>query len=316
MSNLSRRDWLSSASTAALAALAASPAARALEPLVRRGPPRLRLSLAAYSFRDFFRDQPGPGAAKDPGAKAMDMLGFLDYCAAQGCDGAELTSYYFPHDLTPAYLLGVRRHAFLRGVSVSGTAVGNTFTLPPGERRDREIALVKRWIDFAQTLGAPHIRVFAGNLEGQSLEVARRNCIAALEECGEAAAKAGIFLGIENHGGIVAEADDLLAIVKAVKNPWIGVNLDTGNFHSADPYADLVRCAPYAVNVQIKVEMMRRGAAAAEPAQLDRLAAILRDAGYQGWVALEYEAKEDPYTAVPRHLKALAAVFRDAGAGR
>lgn len=244
----------------------------------------------------------------------MDMPRFIDFCAAHGCDGAELTSYYFPKDANADYFVQLSRHAFLRGVSISGTAVGNTFTVPAGEKRQREIASVKTWIQNAKVLGAPHIRVFAGNLEGQTMEVARKNCIEALEECGEAAARAGVFLGIENHGGIVAEADDLLAIVRAVKNPWVGINLDTGNFHTADPYADLVRCAPYAVNVQVKVELQRRGGPL-EPSDLGRLAKILRDSGYQGWVALEYESKEDPYTAVPRHLQALAMAFHPPTAG-
>ena len=133
-----------------------------------------------------------------------------------------------------------RRHAFLRGVAVSGTSVGNVFTLPRGEARDREIASVKSWIHSAAVLGAPHIRVFAGNVQkGQSPDEAQRLCIEALEECCAFAATQGIFLGLENHGGIVAEPEGLLAIVRAVQSPWLGVNLDTGNFHSADPYAEL-----------------------------------------------------------------------------
>jgi sugar phosphate isomerase/epimerase len=305
MTYLSRRQWLGAA-----ASLAAAPGIRAIEPFVRSGPARLRLSLAAYSFRDFFRDQPG-GRRPRPGARELDLPGFVDFCAAQGCDGTELTSYYFPGEVTPDFLLTLRRHAFLRGVAVSGTAVGNTFTHPPGEKRQREIAHVKRWIEHARVLGAPHIRVFAGNLEGQSPADARRHCIEALEECGEAAARAGVFLGLENHGGIVAESADLLEIVQAVRSPWVGINLDSGNFHSDDPYADLARCLSYAVNVQIKVEIRRRNGPV-EASDLPRLVRMLNDAGYQGWVALEYEAAEDPFVAVPRHLERLRALMRPA----
>lgn len=306
---LSRRRFLGAAALAAGAAI--RPGVRAVEPFAHAGPARLRLSLAAYSFRDFLRDQPNGRPPKGAETRPMDLPGFLDFCAEHGCDGAELTAYYFPKDITPEFLIGLRRHAFLRGVSVSGSAVGNTFTLPAGLRRDREIADVKRWIGHARILGAPHIRVFAGGLEGQTVAEARKNCIAALEECGEAAGKAGVFLGIENHGGIVAEAADLLEIVRAVRSPWVGINLDSGNFHSEDPYADLARCAPYAVNVQVKVEIHRRGAAKAEPSDLRRVVRILREARYQGWVALEYESAEDPYVAVPRHLRAIAEAMRE-----
>lgn len=306
----SRRRFLASGLCVATLGLARIPVG-AVEAIVREGPPRLRLGLAAYSFRDFLTEAGGGRVPKGAATRPMDLRGFVDFCARHGCDGAELTSYYFPKEVTTEYLLGLRRHAFLRGVSVSGTAVGNTFTPGPGAKRDREIAGVKEWIERARVLGAPHIRVFAGGLEGQTQAEARKHCIEALEECGEVAGRAGVFLGIENHGGIVAEADELLTIVRAVKSPWVGVNLDTGNFHSEDPYADLAKCAPYAVNVQVKVELRRKGAKA-EATDLGRIVRILREANYQGWVVLEYESAEDPYVAVPRYLAALAEAMRAA----
>ena len=89
-----------------------------------------------------------------------------------------------------------------------------------------------------------------------------------------------------------------------MKSPWFGVNLDTGNFQTADPYADIERCAPYAVNVQVKSEIQKRGQKK-EPADLAQLMKILRGANYQGFVALEYEAAEDAWQAVPPLLKQL-----------
>ena len=101
----------------------------------------------------------------------------------------------------------------------------------------------------------------------------------------------------------------MLGIVKAVKHDWFGVNFDTGNFRSADPYADLERLAPYAVVTQIKTEIQRTGADK-EEADLKRLLDMLRNTGYRGYVALEYEAAEDPRTAVPRHLETLKKLVR------
>jgi len=74
--------------------------------------------------------------------------------------------------VTPEFLIQVRRHAFLRGVAISGTSVGNNFTLPDGDKRNQEIRMVKQWIDYAAIMGAPHIRVFAG--AGQGLPETRR----------------------------------------------------------------------------------------------------------------------------------------------
>jgi sugar phosphate isomerase/epimerase len=274
--------------------------ARAIEPIKRPGKARLPLSLAAYSFRDQLQH-------KDP-AKRISLFQFIDYCADQGIEGAELTSYYFPPGTDEAFLLQVKRHAFLRAVAVSGTAIGNNYCLPKGEKRDAQIALTRRWVDYAAILGAPHIRVFAGTKGNLEAAEAKTLTIEALEECGEYAGKKGVFLGLENHGGIVAEADQMLDIIRAVKSPWVGINLDTGNFHTADPYGDLARCAPYAVNVQIKVEIQARGGKK-EFSDLTRIARILREANYQGYVALEYEAAEDPWQAVPSWLGKMRAAL-------
>jgi sugar phosphate isomerase/epimerase len=290
---LSRRSFLGGLAATA----AALPLAHAAAPFVRAGKSHLRLSLAAYSFRD-------DGAhGKDSFRGDMDMFKFIDFCAEHGCEGAELTSYYFPANVTDDYLARVHRHAHLRGVSVSGTAVGNNFCLPVGEARDKQLDHVKEWVRKATILGAPHIRVFAGTApKDMAKEEAKKLCIAALEECGDVAGKAGIFLGIENHGGIVAEADDLVDILKAVKSPWIGINLDTGNFHTADPYADLAKIAPWAVNVQFKNYIQARGEKVKGPGDTARTFKILRDANYQGFVALEYELPEDPAVRVPQIL--------------
>ncbi len=274
---------------------------RAAGPVERRPSSKLSLGLAAYSFRDYFIDSNHPRDRQTPVGKRITIFDFIDFCAANGCDGVELTSYYFPKTVTPEFLSEIRRRVFVNGMVVSGSAVGNRFTLPKSEERDKELADVKRWIDHTAAMGASHLRVFAGDKGKLSHEEASRLAIEALEECCEYSGKRGVFLGIENHGGIVAEADGLLEIVKGVKSSWLGVNLDTGNFNTADPYADLAKCAPYAVNVQIKSEMQPRGAARG-PADLSRLVKILKDAGYRGFVTLEYEAAEDVWTAAPRLL--------------
>jgi len=276
-----------------------------IEPIVRKGAPKLRLSLAAYSFREFFKDS----RAGKPyeGKNALDMFDFVDFCAENGCEGTELTSYFFPKDADGAWFLDLRRHAFLRGMPISGTAVGNNFALPEGDARSKQIAELKGWIDRAAVLGAPHIRVFAGDAGKYDPAEARKLCVAALEECCEYAGTKGIMLGLENHGGIVARPEGLLEIIAAVKSPWFGVNLDTGNFHTADPYADLARCAPYAVNVQVKIEISQPGQKP-EPTDLARIATILREANYQGWVALEYESAK-PWEEVPEYLEKLGAAI-------
>jgi len=316
MNHVSRRNFLKLSGAAGLATFAAPFGAFAAPtspgPFNRAGRPRLLLSLAAYSFRESFsgmRGKPNPKAAS---GKAMDMFQFIDFCATHGCDGAELTSYFFTDD-SEDYMIKLRRHAYLRGVAVSGTAIGNNFSLPKGPALDQQIADTKKWIDRALLLGAQHIRVFAGNVpkdapKGFTREKADQIAIGALKECCEYAGKKGIFLGLENHDSIGSSAT-LISMVKAVNSPWIGINLDSGNFRTADPYKDFAECVPYTLNVQYKSELRDMAGKVNRPADFKRFTKILRDGGYQGWVALEYEAKEDPMIAVPRILKQMRELF-------
>ncbi|MST00787.1 MAG: sugar phosphate isomerase/epimerase [Pedosphaera sp.] len=306
MNNLSRRDLLNRTGLAA-AGLVLAPVARAIEPFKRPGQPTLRLSLAAYSFRQFFKDGQRTEKGAAP-ARAIDLFQFLDFCADHGCEGAELTSYFFPKETDGAFLRRLRRHAFLRGLVISGTAVGNNFTHPKGDARDREIALVKLWTDHAAALGTAHVRVFAGQSKTLPKVDAEKNVIAALEECCDYAGKKGVFLGLENHDSI-GTAENLIRLIKMVQSPWLGVNLDSGNFRTADPYVDFEQALPYAVNIQIKTEIRRANAPKSEPADLPRLVKLMRAANYQGFVALEYESAEDPFTAIPPTLQQLKKLF-------
>ena len=294
-----RRQFLA-ASTMALAGMATG------APFKRTGAPNLRLSLAAYSFRDHFQFM--RGKPRKVANQPIDMIKFMDFCADNGCAGAELTSYFFQPKITRKHLINLRRHAFLRGLELSGSAVGNNFSFPKGEAREAQITYVKEWIDHCAVLGAPHIRVFAGREpKGIAREEADKWAIEALRECCDYAGRHGIFLGIENHDSI-GDSKSLIDFVKAVDHPWFGVNLDTGNFRTDNPYADMTAAAPYAVNVQVKVELRVNGKK--KPTDLARVMNILRKANFQGYVVLEYEAKENPYTTIPPLLKRIQPLLR------
>jgi sugar phosphate isomerase/epimerase len=307
--NGSRRTFLKTVGAAAAVAGLPAPVA-AIDPLKRRGGPQLHLSLAAYSFRKYLtsyrpRNTPASeGAASgdraEAGAGSMTLEDFVDLCAEYGLPGTELTSYYVPDPLPDQYLQRLRRRAFLAGLSVSGTAIGNTFTYPAGPDRTREIAYTKLWIDRAADMGAPTIRIFAGNLQKGTTEAqARQWCIEAIHDCCEYAGRKGVILALENHGGIVSTAEQLVSIVREIDSEWFGVTWDSGNFRSADPYAELTMIAPYAVTAQIKTSI------GGKPADLPRIVGILKGAKYRGWLALEYEDREEPKSAVPRYLNQL-----------
>ncbi len=277
-------------------ALVLTSPAESLAPIQRDADSGMKLSLAGYSLRKEFQSDP----------PVMDICdGFMKFAAENELGAIEPTSYYFPEDADTAYFLEYRRKAFLMGLTVSGTAIGNVFTYPSGEERDKQLNLTRKWIDHAAEMGAPCIRIFAGKIQkGSNEDEARKFAIECIQESLVYAAEKGVFLALENHGGIVGTSDQLLSIVKAVDSPWFGVNLDTGNFRTKDPYSDIAKVAPYAITVQMKVEIRPEGGEKI-PADMERIVNILRDTGYRGYVALEYEADKDARSTIPGHLDKL-----------
>ena len=212
-----------------VAGLASPFATQAIAPIKRNGTPKLKLSLAAYSFRKQLTAKPGT-----PGA--MNMMGFIDWCATQDLDAFEPTSYFFPKKITPGYLAQMKRKAHLHGLDVSSGAIRNVFTLPDGPELDKWHDHVDTWVDHYAAIGCPIIRVFAGKApkgisEEQAIDNAARNLGKACKRAGEK----GIILALENHDFLM-DSRRLQTIVKRVDSPWFAVNLDSGNFIDKDGY--------------------------------------------------------------------------------
>ncbi|MGC1275633.1 MAG: sugar phosphate isomerase/epimerase family protein [Planctomycetaceae bacterium] len=325
-----RRDFLKAAvigaGAASMPAFAAPAVAAA--PIERKFGPQMRLSLAAYSLRSQLKTAP---TADDLAGSGMNLAGFIDFCASIGMSATELTGYYFPKFVqeTPThrppadlmsedpavrqarvdgaidYLTGLKNQAFRLGVEISGTAIGNDFCVPEGPQWAAQINLCKDWIDRASILGAPVIRIFAGRVpDGDTEENAVKRCAVAIDECLKYAARRGVFLALENHGGITATPAQMLKIVEAVEpSPWFGVNFDSGNFRTDDPYRDLALIAPYAVNAQVKASVFVGDKK--QPADFERIVGILKDADYRGYVVLEYEEPDDALTEIPKLVERL-----------
>jgi len=246
----------------------------------------MKLGCCAFSYRKLLT------------AGTMGLEQFLDTALELGLDGVELTSYYFPEQ-TPAYLHHIRRESFIRGLEVSGTAVGGNFVDSTAEKRRRQVALVQEWLAKSECLGSPVLRVFAGSVpDGVSRSVAEQWVRDALEECSQAAERHGVVIALENHGGLTADADGILALIDPLAdNPWIGINLDTGGF-TGDIHEQFRRCAPHVVTTHAKV-CARQG----EERQLvdyRQVVRILREVGYPGYLSIEYEGPAEPVQGVAR----------------
>jgi sugar phosphate isomerase/epimerase len=248
----------------------------------------MKIGCCAYSYRKYLT------------SGQMSLEEFVDIASDLGIEGVELTSYYFP-STDAAYLHSLKRHCMLRGVSVSGAAVGSKLTLASDEERAAEVRTVKEWLGHARELGAPELRVFAGiTPEGHTDEEAFGWAVAALKECVPVAEEAGVVMALENHGGITTTSAQVIALIEAVDSPWLQVNLDTGNYGldpDVDPYEGMRRVAALSVTAHHKVSM--RTPDGSKRVDVTQVVSTLRAADYRGFLNIEFEEDDDPMTGVP-----------------
>jgi len=246
----------------------------------------MKISCAGYTFDTYFKQ------------KGLTLERYLDVCAEMGLEGVELTQYYFP-ETSPSYLNKLKRQMLRNGLELAGAAIGGSFCLPTPEERTKHVAFTKDWLGISERLGAPCLRVFAGPApKGHTEEEAFGWAVAGLKECAELAAKVGVMIGLENHGGLTGTADGLVRILKSVGSDWVGALLDFGNYHT-DPYAEFEQTAPYAVMTHAKPTADFAGTR--DWVDFARVGKIMRAAGYRGFLSIEYEEPgKDAMIEVPR----------------
>ena len=144
-------------------------------------------------------------------------------------------------------------------------------------------------------------------LPGHTEDEGFKWCQDCIEQCLPRAAELGVVLALENHWGLTRTPAGLLRLINSVQSPWLGGLMDTGNFLE-DPYPKLAAIAPKTVFVQAKTYF---GGGEWYTLDLDyaRIAKILADVNYTGWVSLEMEGKEHADTAVPKSIEVLRKAF-------
>lgn len=268
----------------------------------------IKLALNAYSFNDLLI-----GKGQPDNKPTLTLPALLDWCAVQNIEAIDVTGYYFPgYPGVPSdeYIYELKRKAFKLGIDISGTGIKNNFASPDPAVRKADVERAKQWIIVAEKLGAPVLRLFAGEIpkgyENKWDEVAGW-MIECYKECAVFGAQHGVIIGIQNHGDMLQTADQCIKVVKAVNSKWSGIILDTGNFKVKDPYTDIEAVIPYTTNWQVKESVFELG----NPIKTDipRLIKIIKKSGYRGYIPIETLAVKgvpyDPYKLVPALLKDL-----------
>lgn len=277
-------------------------------------PPPNRIGVSTYSFWGFQREN------------WRDPVVCIEAAAKMGFDGVELLERQLP-DLAPAALMKLKMLAFTLGLDLMGYSTHQGFLSPDPAKRKENIDITLASLRRAADLGIPTMRINTGRwgtskdfdelmanrgiepaLPGHTDEDGFPWVIDAIAEVTKEAEKLGVVLGLENHWGLGRLPEGVDRIVKAVNSPWLQVTLDTGNFLE-DPYDKIAALAPRAVLVQAKTYF---GGGTWYTLDLDypRIGQIIREAGFRGYVSLEFEGKEDPATAIPKSLELLRTAFR------
>jgi len=292
---MQRRELLKMIPAAAGASLI--PSAFADAPKATGGSACIKPALCAYSYRE----QLASGK--------MSYEDLVDVAVKHGVDGLDLTVYWFPKTGLDEHLLSLRRKAYLSAIEIPAIAIRSNLCRGNDREQQMEVAWLSYWVDAANTLGASHIRVFGGTVpDGATEDQAAGWVVEILKRASEYAGKKGVVLGLENHGGITLHGERLVEMVTAVDNPWVGINLDTGNFKH-EPYRDIEMCLPYAVNSQFKTTI-HFADGHSEACDWERVMKLFAAAGYKGYASLEYEDAEPTATAIPKHLGRLRDLSR------
>jgi sugar phosphate isomerase/epimerase len=228
----------------------------------------------------------------------MTMETFIEKAVDLRLDGVDMTGYYFK-STDPAYLASLRHLAYRKGVMFSGAACGVSMVQADAAKRAATLPEIKKWVDATDALGAPHLRIFAGELpSGVAPQLAIGWVVEAMKAGCDYSGTKGIMLGIEDHSGITQSADVCLEIMHRVNSPYVGINLDITHFvptATSDAYAQIAGCIPYTTNTHIR-EKFDDGS----PIDLDRVWKLFATAGFKGFMSAEYEGEEDPATGVPK----------------
>ena len=226
-----------------------------------------------------------------------------------------------------SYLNELKRHAFLCGVDLCCLSIHQGFVYPDKDILKKNIDHTIHCIELAYEMGIPSIRLNSGRwntiksfddlmaargeeppIEGYTLDDAFEMCIDSISKCIPKAKECGVILNLENHWGLTSNPEGVIRIVDAINSPWLGMMCDTGNFLE-DPYDKIAKLAPHIGYMHAKTYY---GGGEWYTLNLDykRIARIVTDAGYSGYVGLEFEGKENAETAVPKSIKMLRNAFK------
>ncbi len=272
----------------------------------------MKTCVSSYSFGNYIEED------------KLGYLGIIDKAAELGFDAIEYTEGAWSSDFAVAEK--IRQRAADAGIAIAAYTVGADFINGCGGDIKAEVARLKVQVDAAKALGAPMMRHdvawgFGGRKYAIGYDNALEIVVDAIRELTEYAASVGVKTMTENHGYFSQDANRVEKLINSVAHPNFGALVDIGNFMCADedPNIAVGIMAPYAFHVHAKDFLFKRGDTihpgegwfttragnfirgaiiGQGEARVIQSLGILKRAGYDGYVSVEFEGMEDKLTGI------------------
>ena len=240
---------------------------------------RVQYSVNAYSFNTMLR------------SGEMTFFDMMEFAADIGLDAVDLTGYYFesyPQKPSNETLFTLKRKALELGLDIPWTGVRNDFVTPNIDNRNSDKALIKDWLEVSSKLGAKIMRVFTGKnmSEDFTKDEIKEWLVNEYKACAKYGEENGVIVGLQNHDEFLFTSDEVIDIIERVNSDWFGLILDCGSLPSDDPYAEIEKLAPYANYYFVKEHVKTKDSAKIN-ADIKRIATIIKDQNYKGYVSFE-----------------------------
>ena len=265
----------------------------------------MKVGIDSYCFHRYFGEV-YPHQTPPPAEDAMTMADFLAFARKLDVDGVSLESCFFP-SFDKEWLLDLKAQLDDGGFD-RVYAWGHPDGLEAGKNRAAFDDMIAQ-IPNARLIGAPVMRIVASSLmfrfepHQPQLDI----LVDWLKEAVKVAEDNGVKLAVENH--IDYTSDECVQLLDRVDSPYLGLNLDTGNFLRLldDPVDGAKKLADRVYATHIKDLKPVRGVNAKEwfffsstpvgdgLVDNEKLAQILFDANYQGFLAVEVDSLHPDY---------------------
>lgn len=273
----------------------------------------LTLALSSWSFHRRLPYFTAEGRRPPTEGPEIAVTSLFEIGAALGITEVEIVQAHLA-STDPAYLDevgGALRAAGCRVVNVP-IDVGNLAERDP-ETRKAEVGKILPWIDAANALGSPAVRVNTGRSEGMEENAALRIVAEGYARLAAYCAERGMTVLLENHGGLSSRLEAIMELLAEVNAANFRLCPDFGNFPPEERYEGLRAMLPHAAMVHAK--MMDFDGDGRHPAfDLERCLDLVIESRYSGPLSIEFEGTGDPYAAVQRgrdlilsHLSGIAA---------